>query len=172
MLTSCLATFTDQTVSEGDTTESDRLAERLRFREEQCRLWSTVKWDNKLAIDRHIELLQSFERGDRDHSVPLEEFEMPWPILPRPLSYSIAEIETEWVSNFYDDIRKREEYSHADIVSLIRRCIKVFHEDKLVSRLREVDGDEDKALVNEVAKLVYLELYDQLQRQRGEGSGN
>lgn len=95
---------------------------------------------------------------------------MPWPFLSRPLSYSIAQIETEWVSKFYDAVRQREGYSHADILQLIRRCIKVFHEDKLVSRLRDVDGDEDKALVNKVAKVVYLELYSQLQRQRGKDS--
>ena len=71
----------------------DRLAERVRRRTEQLKYWSTAQWDNTLAINRHIELLQSFEQGDRDRNVPLEEFEIPWPILQRPLSYSIASIE-------------------------------------------------------------------------------
>ena len=97
---------------------------------------------------------------------------MPWPILSRPLSFSIAQIQREWVSKFYDAVREREGYSHTDIAQLIRRCIKVFHQDKLISRLRDVDDDEDKELVNEVAKLVFLELYAQLQRQRGDDSDN
>ena len=142
--------------------------ERVRRRNEQREHWSTAEWDDALAIDRHIELLRSFEQGDRDRSVPLEEFEMPWPILKRPLSYSIASIEKGWVSGFYDAVRSRESHLGIDVASLIKRCIKVFHEDKLVSRLRDIDGDEDKALVNQTAKVVFLELFAQLRCQRGD----
>ena len=146
----------------------DRFAERVQRRTEHREYWSTAQWDNALAIDRHIELLQSFEQGDRDRNVPLEEFEIPWPILNRPFSYSITSIEKDWVSQFYDAVRSRENQLHTDVVSLIKRCVKVFHEDKLVSRLRDIDGDEDKALVNKTAKVVFLEVFAQLQRQRGD----
>lgn len=148
------------------------MAERVQRRDEQRKYWLTVKWDNTLAINRHIELLQSFEQGDRDRNVPLEEFEIPWPILQRPLSYSIASIEKGWVSDFYDAVRSREDHLHTNVASLIRRCTKVFHEDKLLNRLRDIDGDEDKALVKETAKVVFLEVFSQLQRQRGDNLDN
>lgn len=166
-----LATLTSQSALGENGASHGPFMERVRLRDEQREYWSSVEWTNTIAIDRHIELLQSFERGDRDRDGPLEEFEIPWPILNRPFSYSITSIEKGWVSDFYDAVRSREDLN-TDVASLIRRCVKVFHQDKLLSRLRDIGGDETKILINESAKGVFLEVLSQLQRQKGDDPDN
>ena len=88
----------------------------------------------------------------------MEECEIPWPVLHRPLSYLIQDVAPEWVAAFFTALRNEPEYHEAYIQTLIRRSMKVFYEDTIVSNIGFTEEEEDKALVRTVSRVVWLEL--------------
>ena len=93
--------------------------------------------------------------------MPLEEFEIPWPILRRPLSYNVQDIAVEWVRSFFDVVRSHPRVTRDYLRSLIVRGMEAFHGDKLIACIKPIEGDEDKVLIQRASKTVYRELHRQ-----------
>lgn len=128
--------------------------------------WSNAYWDEATAIRRQEDLLASYLTSSCDS---LEDYEIPWPILHRPLSYFIENITSDWVSAFFVAIHKHPNYSDpSEIRRLIKRCFLCFHPDKLLTRLRVIDSEADRQLVRNATKVIFLELQHQLTQLRGE----
>ena len=155
-----LGTAESQTTETGqEEAQEEHSGIQLGFRYEPRNYWKSVEWSNELAIRRYVLLLESVERSASNPGkrLLLEEFEIPWPVLHRPLSYLIQDIAPEWVAAFFMALRNEPEYHEAYVQTLIRRSMKVFYEDTIVAHLA-FTKEEDKALVRRVSRVVWLEL--------------
>ncbi|OCB88717.1 hypothetical protein A7U60_g4098 [Sanghuangporus baumii] len=120
----------------------------------EVRVLMTRHWDSSVALDRYLKLSEAFEAlrfSDGDVIV----FEtVPWPVLMRPGTYAVEDIDWTSVEAFF--LRIRPFLSTSDYQKLVEKSHKRFHPDRWRSRrvLHCIEDEEERECLEAAAITV------------------
>ncbi|KAL5507344.1 hypothetical protein ACEPAH_6800 [Sanghuangporus vaninii] len=139
-------------------TESVELREKRRrvkdAADREARVLLTRHWDSSVALDRYLKLSEAFDAlrfSDGDVIV----FEtVPWPVLMRPGTYAVEDVDWTSVEAFF--LRIRPFLSTSDYQRLVEKSHKRFHPDRWRSRrvLHCIEDEEEKECLEAAAITV------------------
>lgn len=132
--------------------------------EQQCALgpWTTAR-----ALVRYRALSEKFDHADFHGGAALVFGSVPWPVLYRPGTFGVEDIDWESVEAFFEQVRKT--LSMAEYKTLVERSHKRFHPDRWRARkvLRSIADEEEKECLEIAANAVAQALSPLWQQATG-----
>ncbi|KAL5523620.1 hypothetical protein ACEPAG_7793 [Sanghuangporus baumii] len=120
----------------------------------EARTFMTRHWDSAVALDRYLKLSKAFD-ALRFFDGDVIVFEtVPWPVLMRPGTYAVEDIDWTSIEAFFQRIRPF--LSTSDYQTLVEKSHKRFHPDRWRSRrvLHCVEDEEERECLEAAAITV------------------
>lgn len=119
-----------------------------------ARAWISRGWSGRRALERYTALCEAFDSANFMKGDVILFETIPWPVLMRPGSFGVEDIDWTAVESFFRQVRQY--LSTTDFVKLVEKSHKRFHPDRWRSRrvLQSVDDEEEKECLETAANTV------------------
>lgn len=133
--------------------EREREQERKRrmFQEER---WLHGPWTTQRALERYKSLSDSFDATQFSAENPISFRDIPWPVLHRPMSYSVEEVDWASVETFFNSVKSHMKTQ--DYKVFVEKSHRRFHPDRWRARrvLLSIQDDEVREMLEVAANTV------------------
>ncbi len=128
--------------------------ELKRKMQQQHDRWSHGPWTTQRALERYKMLSETFDSMQFSLENPLSFMTVPWPVLHRPTSFTIEDVDWSAVEAFFKAIRTH--LRTQDYKALVEKSHRRFHPDRWRARrvLQSVQDEELKACLEVAANTV------------------
>lgn len=134
--------------------DAEERRRREQARQQREERWSYGVWTTQRALERYRMLADAFDAAKFSADDPLTLLAVPWPVLHRPTTLSITDIDWGAVEAFFKAVRP---HMHSqDYRALVEKSHRRFHPDRWRARrvLQSVQDEELRACLEVAANTV------------------